>query len=65
MRGDAVDHRRVSASRCVASRIDGGGSEDPWLAVVGCARWIGAWHSEIPDHVYFHLIPRAHEFSHP
>jgi len=36
-----------------------------FLAVVGYARWIGAWHSEIPDSVYFHLIPRAHEFSHP
>jgi len=36
-----------------------------FLGVVGYARWIGAWHSEIPDSVYFHLILRAHEFSHP
>ncbi len=36
-----------------------------FLGVVGYARLAGVWHSEIPDRVYFDLIPRAHEFSHP
>ena len=32
---------------------------------VGYAQWTGHWHSNIPSQVYFDLIPRAHEFSHP
>jgi polyferredoxin len=36
-----------------------------FLGMVGYARLAGAWFTELPDAVYFHLIPRAHEFTHP
>lgn len=36
-----------------------------FLGIVGYARVTGAWTAELPDAVYFHLIPRAHEFTHP
>lgn len=36
-----------------------------FLGVVGYARATGRWHTRLPDTVYFELIPRASEFSHP
>jgi len=36
-----------------------------FFGFVGYAQWTGHWHSNIPSQVYFDLIPRAHEFSHP
>jgi polyferredoxin len=30
-----------------------------------CARVTGHWHTSLPDSVYFDLIPRASEFTHP
>jgi len=29
------------------------------------AQLAGHWHTDLPDEVYFRLVPRAHEFSHP
>jgi polyferredoxin len=36
-----------------------------FLGFVGYARWSGSWHTNLPDSVYFDLIPRADEFQHP
>lgn len=36
-----------------------------FFGVVGYARWAGYWRTDLPSQVYFELIPRAHEFSHP
>ncbi|MCS6953240.1 MAG: 4Fe-4S binding protein [Bryobacteraceae bacterium] len=36
-----------------------------FFAVVSYARWAGYWRTDLPSQVYFELIPRAHEFSHP
>jgi hypothetical protein len=36
-----------------------------FLGVVGFARAAGYWHTSLPDSVYFDLVPRAAEFSHP
>ena len=36
-----------------------------FLGFVGYAQWTGHWDTRLPDSVYFDLIPRAHEFSHP
>jgi polyferredoxin len=36
-----------------------------FLGIVGYARVTGNWHTEIPDAMYFELIPRAKEFHHP
>jgi polyferredoxin len=36
-----------------------------FLGVVGYARWAGYWDTHLPDAVYFDLVPRAREFSHP
>jgi polyferredoxin len=36
-----------------------------FLGVVGYARIMGFWHTELPDSVYFDLVPRASQFAHP
>lgn len=36
-----------------------------FLGIVGYARWAGYWHTNIPDAMYFELIPRASVFAHP
>jgi polyferredoxin len=36
-----------------------------FLGIVAYARLTGYWHTEIPDAMYFELIPRAKEFGHP
>lgn len=33
--------------------------------VVAWAMWSGHWHTALPDHVYFDLIPKASLFAHP
>lgn len=36
-----------------------------FFGIAGYAQWSGHWHTNLPESVYFDLIPRAHEFSHP
>jgi hypothetical protein len=36
-----------------------------FLGVVGYARWSGHWATDLPSRVYFDLVPRANEFTHP
>jgi polyferredoxin len=36
-----------------------------FLALVGLARVTGHWHTVLPDHVYFSLVPKASSFGHP
>jgi polyferredoxin len=36
-----------------------------FFAAVGYARQAGYWRTDLPSRIYFELIPRAHEFSHP
>jgi polyferredoxin len=36
-----------------------------FLGITGYARWSGHWSTALPSRVYFELIPRANEFSHP
>jgi polyferredoxin len=36
-----------------------------FLGAVAWAQWSGHWHSGVPSQVYFDLIPRAQEFTHP
>jgi NAD-dependent dihydropyrimidine dehydrogenase PreA subunit len=42
-----------------------GGVTVLFLAVCGYARRMGAWHTDLDSRIYFDLIPRAHEFTHP
>jgi polyferredoxin len=47
----------------------------PWVVAAGVAvlfvgmyawaRWTGYWYTELPNQVYFELIPHANEFTHP
>ena len=47
----------------------------PWAVAAGVAmlflgtyvygRWSGHWNTDLPDHVYFQLVPHADEFAHP
>jgi polyferredoxin len=36
-----------------------------FVGVCGWAQWMGYWDTHLPQSVYFRLIPKAHEFSHP
>src|ERR1022692_248074 len=36
-----------------------------FLGICGYARWSGHWRTDLPEHVYLDLIPRAAEFEHP
>jgi hypothetical protein len=36
-----------------------------FFGIVGYARLAGHWHTDLPDALYFQLIPRASEFAHP
>ena len=36
-----------------------------FLGIAGYARWSGHWRTELPNQVYFQLIPHANEFTHP
>jgi polyferredoxin len=36
-----------------------------FLGIVGYAQWAGYWHTDLPDAIYFDIIPRAGEFAHP
>jgi polyferredoxin len=36
-----------------------------FLGICGYARWSGHWRTDLPQQVYFELIPRAAEFEHP
>ena len=36
-----------------------------FLGVVGYARVMGFWHTELPDALYFELVPKASQFAHP
>ena len=36
-----------------------------FLGICGYAHWSGHWRTDLPDRMYFELIPHADEFSHP
>ena len=36
-----------------------------FFGVVGYAQWTGHWRTDLPSRVYFELVPRANEFTHP
>jgi hypothetical protein len=36
-----------------------------FLGICGWARWTGHWHTDLPGSVYFELVPKANEFTHP
>jgi polyferredoxin len=36
-----------------------------FVGVVGYARIMGFWHTNLPDSLYFDLVPRASEYAHP
>jgi polyferredoxin len=56
----AAPRRRKTPAWVVAA-----GTAALFLAVCGYARWTGHWHSDVPERVYFELVPHANEFGHP
>jgi polyferredoxin len=36
-----------------------------FFGIVGYARVAGLWHTELPDALYFELVPKASQFAHP
>lgn len=36
-----------------------------FLGICGWARWTGHWRTDLPNQVYFELVPHANEFTHP
>ena len=55
----AVGRRRLPAWAFAA------GIAAVFFGFVLYAQLAGHWHTDLPDEVYFRLVPRAHEFSHP
>ena len=51
---------RVMSPRMLAAAIS-----IVFLAIVAYAHLAGHWHTNLPDALYFELIPRAAEFGHP
>jgi ferredoxin len=35
-----------------------------FLGICGYARWAGYWHTNLPERMYFDLIPHARQFTH-
>lgn len=36
-----------------------------FFGICGYAQWTGHWSTNLPSRIYFELVPRANEFSHP
>jgi hypothetical protein len=36
-----------------------------FFGLCGYAQWRGYWQTELPNQVYFELVPHANEFTHP
>jgi hypothetical protein len=51
--------------RRVPAWVVAAGAAAIFLAVCGYARWTGHWHTDLPEQVYFELVPHANEFTHP
>lgn len=54
-----VRHRRVTAPRIAT------GAAVIFLLVVGAARLAGHWHGQVPEQLFFTLIPNAAHYGHP
>ncbi|HLY18605.1 MAG TPA: 4Fe-4S binding protein [Bryobacteraceae bacterium] len=51
--------------RTVPAWMMGAAAAVLFLGICGYARWAGYWHTDLPERVYFELVPHANEFSHP
>jgi polyferredoxin len=51
--------------RRVPAWVVAGGVAAIFFAFVGYAQWTGHWGTDLPSRVYFELIPRANEYTHP
>ena len=55
----APQRRKVSAWAIAA------GVATLFLGTYVCARWAGHWNTNLPERVYFELVPQADQLSHP
>ncbi len=55
----------LPSKRPIPAWIMAAGVAFVFCGVIGFARYAGYWHTEIPESVYFELIPHANEFGHP
>ena len=62
---DALEMRTVVRHRRVPAAAIAAGVATIFLLVVGYAKTAGYWEGEIPEHVFFDLIPNAASFAHP
>jgi polyferredoxin len=56
----AAPHRRHVPAWAMAA-----GVAAIFLGICGYAHWTGHWQTELPGRLYFELVPRANEFTHP
>ena len=63
----AADALFLSAPRSkpVPAWVVAAGVAAIFLGVCGWAQWTGHWDTNLPARVYFDLVPRANEFTHP
>lgn len=62
---DALAMTFVAPRRRVPAWAMAAGIAVVFLGIAGWARVTGHWNSDIPQHVYFELVPRAQELTHP
>ncbi|MBP1634066.1 MAG: 4Fe-4S ferredoxin, iron-sulfur binding domain protein [Acidobacteria bacterium] len=54
-----------AAGRRLTARAVAWGLAAILTGMVGAAIVTGHWHSQVPEHLYFDLVPRANSFAHP
>lgn len=62
---DALEMRTLVTRRRVAAPRIALGLAIIFVAVVGYAKTIGAWHGQVSEQVFFELIPKASTLTHP
>jgi hypothetical protein len=49
----------------VSPIVVAGGVAAQFLGAYVYGQWTGHWNTNLPEQIYFQLIPRADEFAHP
>jgi polyferredoxin len=62
---DALELRTLGRRRRVPALAVATGVAALFLLVVGWAKVSGTWNGDVPEHVFFELIPNAERFAHP
>jgi polyferredoxin len=62
---DALEMRTLRRRRRITAPVIAAGVAAIFLAVVGGAKAMGYWDTNVPESIFFELIPKATTFAHP